>query len=103
MSENCKQGEEWQLHRETLHCCFEAGRVSFQINAEALTPSDSFPYRRCTISFNNRNCPEVYHNLKKAQRRCGGGDCKGVGEYRSNGTGPWDGVFGGGSVGATVQ
>ena len=66
--------------------------VSFQINVEALTPSYAFPYLRRTIAFNNSNFPEVYHNLNKAQRRWGGGDCKGVGEYMSNSTGPWDGV-----------
>ena len=43
-SEKYKQEEERRLICETLQCCFEAGMVSFQINAETLPPPKDFPY-----------------------------------------------------------
>ena len=52
-SEKCNQGEERRIRRETLQHCFEAGRVSFQINAEALTPSEDLPYLGRTIAYNS--------------------------------------------------
>ena len=39
VSEKFNQGEERRLRRETLQYCFEASRVSFQINVETLAPS----------------------------------------------------------------
>ena len=45
--------------------------VSFQINAEALQPSESFPYLERTIAYNSSNLPTVYQNLRKAQRQWG--------------------------------
>ena len=43
----------------------------FQINAEALPPSEAFPYLGWTSVYNNRNWPLVYQNLSKAQRQWG--------------------------------
>ena len=37
--EKYKQGEERHIRRNTLQRCFEASRVSFQINVETLPPS----------------------------------------------------------------
>ena len=45
--------------------------ISFQINAEALPPWKPFPYLGRTIAYNNIYWAEVYHKLKKAQRRWG--------------------------------
>ena len=53
MLENCKQGEERRLHHKPLQRCFEASRVSFQINTEALPLSDAFPYLGRMIAYNN--------------------------------------------------
>ena len=47
------QGEERRIRRKTLQHCFEEGRVLSQINAETLTPSESFPYIGKTIAYNN--------------------------------------------------
>ena len=67
--DKCKQGEERRLRRETLQRCFEARRVSFQINTETLTPLEDFPYLGQTITYNNRNLTKVYQNLQKARRQ----------------------------------
>ena len=68
-SYKCKQGEERRLRRETLKRYFEASKVSFQINAETLPPSEAFPYLGRTITYNNSNWEAVYQNLRKARRR----------------------------------
>ena len=67
VSETCKQVEERQIRRNTLHHCFNSGRVLFHINTEALPPSEAFPYLGRTIDYNNSGCPAVYQNLKKEQ------------------------------------
>ena len=41
--EKYKQGEERRLRHEALQRCFEASRVSFQINTETIPPSEAFP------------------------------------------------------------
>ena len=69
VSENCKKGEERRLQRETPQNCFESIRVSFQINAEVLSPPEAFPYLGQMISYNSRNYLEVYQNLRKTRRR----------------------------------
>ena len=68
-SKNCKQGEECRRRHNNLQRCFEASRVSFQINAETLPPSEAFPYLVWKITYNNRNWEAVYQNLRKARRR----------------------------------
>ena len=65
-SEKFNQGEERHIRRETLQHCFEASKVSFQINAETLPPLEAFTYLGCTIAYNNRNWASVYQNLHKA-------------------------------------
>ena len=51
--ENFKQGEECRRRRETLQCYFEAGRFLFQINVEALPPSEAFLYLGRKIAYYN--------------------------------------------------
>ena len=51
--EKCKQGEERRLRCETLQRCFEASRVSLQINADTLPPPEAFPYLGRTIAYKN--------------------------------------------------
>ena len=53
---------------KTLHL---SHRVVFQINAEALSPLEDFPYLGQTIAYNNGSRPAVYHNLKKFWGRWG--------------------------------
>ena len=65
-SEKCKQGEERRLIHEKLQRCFKASRVSLQINAENLPPSEAFIYLGRTVAYNNRNWAAVYLNLRKA-------------------------------------
>ena len=68
-SENCKQGEEQHLQCKTLHRYFEASRVLIQINTEALSLPEAFPYLRRTISYNNSDWTEVYQNMRKVRRQ----------------------------------
>ena len=70
-SEDFKQGEERRLWRDTLKHCFEESMFYFHINAEALLPSDAFPYLGRKISYNNRNWLAVYQNLRIYTRRWG--------------------------------
>ena len=67
-SENCKHGEERRRWHETLQRCFNVSRVSFHINAETLTPLESFPYLGPKIEYNNSNWVVVYPNMRKAGR-----------------------------------
>ena len=46
-------------------------RVLFQINAEALPPSDAFLYLGQKITYYNSDWMAVYQNLRKARRRWG--------------------------------
>ena len=62
-SEKCKQGGERHLRRKTLQRCFDASRVSFQINSETLPPPEAFLYLWRTITFNNSDWAAVYLNL----------------------------------------
>ena len=71
MSERCKQVEERRVCRETINLCFEESRVLFHINSKALPSLEAFPYLGRMITYNNRDWPTVYQNLKKAQRRWG--------------------------------
>ena len=71
VSENCKQREEKRLLSETLQCFFEAGTLSFQINAEDLPPLEALHYLGRTITYNNSYWPAVYQNMRKAQQRWG--------------------------------
>ena len=59
-----------QLRRETLQQCFEASRVLFQIDAEALPPLEDLLYLGRKISYNNSNWAAVY----KTCRKLGGGE-----------------------------
>ena len=43
--------------------------VYFQINAEALPPSEALPYLGRKIFYNNSDWAAVYQNLRKAWRR----------------------------------
>ena len=70
-SEKCKQGEERRLQRKTLQRCFEASRISFQINAEDLPTSEALTYLGRTIAYNNIDWAGVYQNLHKDRRRWG--------------------------------
>ena len=63
--EKRKQGEERRLRRETLQRFFKASRVSFQIKAETLSPSEAFRYLGRTINYNNINWTVVYLYLRK--------------------------------------
>ena len=63
--EKCKQGEERRLIRETLQRFFKESRVSFQINAEILPPSEAFRYLGRRIAYNNIDWTTVYLNLRK--------------------------------------
>ena len=67
MSANFKQGEEQRLRRETLQSFFEASKVLFQINAEAMPPLEDLPYLGRPIAYNNSNWPAIYQNLMKAR------------------------------------
>ena len=62
-SEKFNQVEETLLGRETLQHCFEASRVSFQINAETLPPLEAFPYMGRAIAYYNSNWAVVHLNL----------------------------------------
>ena len=70
-SKKCNQEEERRLRRGTMQRCFEASKVSFQINKETRTLSEDFTYPGQTISYNNRSWAAVYQNLRKSQRRWG--------------------------------
>ena len=59
-SENCKEGEEQIRQSKNLQLCFEASRVSLQINEEALPPLEAFPYLVHSISYNNRYWEALY-------------------------------------------
>ena len=69
--DNCKQGEEWRLLRETLKRCFGESKFLFQNNAEALPLSEAFPCLGRKITYNNSDWAVVYQNLRKARRRWG--------------------------------
>ena len=43
----------------------------FQINVDALTPPEAFPYLDRTIAYNNSDWSEVCQNLRKVRRRWG--------------------------------
>ena len=70
-SENCKQVKERQRQRETLKWCFKASKVSFQINTEALSPSEAFPNIRRKITYSNSDWAVVYQNTRNVRRRWG--------------------------------
>ena len=67
-SENCSQGEERRHRQKNLQRCFEASRLLFQINAEALPPSEDFLYFGRKITQNKKDWTTVYQNLRKAKR-----------------------------------
>ena len=71
MLEKFNQGKDRRLRRKTLQLCFEASRVSFQINADTLPPSEAFPYLGRTITYNNSNWAVVCLNLQKVWRQWG--------------------------------
>ena len=70
-SDKCKQGDERRLRCETLKRCFEASRVSFQINAETIPLLEAFSYLGRTIDYNKSDWAAVYQNLRKGQMRWG--------------------------------
>ena len=70
-SNKCRLEEEKGTRQETLQHCFEARQVLISTNAESLEPAATYPYLGRIVDYTNSNWEDLYHNLRKAQRRWG--------------------------------
>ena len=99
--EKKRKGEERRLRHKTLQCCFEASRVSSQINAETIPPSEEIPYLVRMITYKNRNWATGLPKHAETTESMGD-DSAGPRKDGINGVGPGRNVQGGGAVGVTL-